>query len=95
MRLPWELLMVELNLDLDIRQKDSAEYRKDSNSKADAVETVAQGDQPECHYNDHTYYKTHQSTERHSDYSMMEELVKSCWHEANQQGQEAGPENQC
>ena len=57
--LPLELLKAALNLDLDTRQRDLAEYRTDSNLE-DAVEAAAQGDQPtEYHCSDHTCYRKH------------------------------------
>ena len=56
-----------------IRQKDSEVSQKDLLMEATLAEAVAQSDQPaEYRYSARKRYKTHQTTERHSDYSRME-----------------------
>ena len=64
--------------DLGNRQKDLAENQMEWSSEVASEEAVAQRDQPTgYHYNDHKRYKTHQPTERHSDYRRMEVWAKA------------------
>ena len=70
----------------------------DYRSEAGQMEAVAQSDQPmERHYNDRIRYKTHQLTERRSDYSKKEDQIHAAmalWAATDQQLRTTGPGSQ-